>query len=287
MVKELAQKKNLNISFKMDQSAQYISGDERRLKQALVNLLSNAVKFTPQGREIGLEVNCHADTNELMFSVWDKGIGINEEDKKHLFQPFVQLKSGLAREYGGTGLGLALVAQMVRLHGGHVTLESELNSGSRFTVSLPWNPLETSQPTPFKFQLAPDNFGHGTSSGAKVLIVEDTEVVAQLVSEYLQHKGYETRIAHNGRDGVLLAQQERPQIILMDIMMPIMNGLEATKAIRADATLKDTPIIGLTALAMSTDRDQCIQAGMNDHLSKPIEMQALAQIIEHYLRQNG
>jgi CheY-like chemotaxis protein len=117
--------------------------------------------------------------------------------------------------------------------------------------------------------------------------VEDTEVVAQLISEYLQHKGYETFIAVNGKEGVFLAEQEHPQIILMDIMMPVMNGLEATRAIRANAALRDIPIIGLTALAMSSDREECLKAGMTDHLGKPIKMQELAQVIEHHLHQNG
>jgi hypothetical protein len=106
------------------------------------------------------------------------------------------------------------------------------------------------------------------------------------MSEYLRHKGYETLIASNGLEGVMLASQEHPQVILMDVMMPIMNGLDATKKIRADASLRDIPIIGLTALAMSSDREQCLAAGMNDHISKPVEMQELVKIIERYLAQS-
>jgi CheY-like chemotaxis protein/two-component sensor histidine kinase len=286
IIKELAQKKSLNVSFHMDEKAKYISGDERRLKQILVNLLSNAVKFTPPGKEIGLEVKIIGDTHEISFVVWDQGIGISEEDKKYLFKPFVQLKSGLAREYTGSGLGLALVAQMVRLHGGHITLKSKLNVGSRFTVFLPWNRPNTGQlstlNTAMPKEAAPD-----VSDGAKILIVEDTEVVAQLISEYLRHKGYRTYIANDGREGILKAKQEHPQIILMDVMMPDMNGMEATKQLRTDPTMNDVIIIGLTALAMPSDREQCIAAGMNDHLGKPVQMQELIKIIEHYLQQNG
>ncbi|MCA2001642.1 MAG: PAS domain S-box protein, partial [Chloroflexi bacterium] len=142
MIKELAQKKSLNVSFKMDENAQTVRGDERRLKQILVNLLGNAVKFTPEGGDIGLEVKTNLQAHEILFTVWDKGIGIAEEDRERLFQPFVQLKSGLAREYGGSGLGLALVMQMTHLHGGKVSVESKVNEGSRFTVALPWEAEE-------------------------------------------------------------------------------------------------------------------------------------------------
>jgi CheY-like chemotaxis protein len=108
-------------------------------------------------------------------------------------------------------------------------------------------------------------------------------VAAHLISEYLRYKGYETLIAHDGQEAVLLARQEHPQIIFMDVMMPIMNGLDATKQIRTDAALQDISIIGLTALAMPGDREECLAAGMNDHISKPIQMQDLEQIIERYL----
>jgi len=286
MVKELAQKKSLNVSLHIDESVKFISGDERRLKQSLVNLLGNAVKFTPQGKKIGLEVRGNAQANEVAFIVWDEGIGINQADMQRLFKPFVQLNAGLAREYAGTGLGLALVAQMTRLHGGHIGLTSELNAGSRFIITLPWMPQEQGIQPQAQFQTLEKKPMSKIKHTGKILIVDDTEVVTQLMSEYLRHKGYQTFTAYNGKEGVMLARQEKPQIILMDIMMPVMNGLEATKQIRADADLHNIPIIGLTALAMSTDRDECLAAGMNDHLSKPIEMQDLIKIIERYLFPN-
>jgi signal transduction histidine kinase/CheY-like chemotaxis protein len=295
MVKELAQKKLLTVSFKIDETVKVILGDERRLKQSLVNLLGNAVKFTPQGKKIGLEVYGNAKTNEIIFVIWDEGIGINQEDIKLLFKPFVQLHAGLAREYAGTGLGLALVAQMIHLHGGHINLTSELKKGSRFIITLPWMPTEQGIQPPIKPQVVADNSKLGLSQvktpskkhAGKILIVDDTEVVAQLVSEYLRHKEYETFIAYNGRQGVLLAIQENPQVILMDVMMPIMNGLDATRQIRAHAALQNIPIIGLTALAMPEDREQCLAAGMNDYLSKPIQLQELTQIINRYLTQTN
>jgi CheY-like chemotaxis protein len=248
--------------------------------------LGNAVKFTPQGRKIGLEVKGNPEANEIYFTVWDEGIGIEQEDISQLFKPFVQLNAGLAREYAGTGLGLALVAQMIRLHDGQINLTSELKAGSHFTITLPWLPQEQGVDFVIQsqtFDKVPPPVGKRTG---KILIVDDTEVVAQLMSEYLLHKGYETLIALNGQEGVFLARKERPQLILMDVMMPIMNGFEATKQIRAEATMQNIPIIGLTALAMSSDRDDCIAAGMNDYMSKPVQMQELLKIIEDYLPQS-
>jgi len=284
LVKELAQKKSLNMSFYLDQNVKTILGDERRLKQSLVNLLGNAVKFTPQGKKIGLEVKGNAAANEVTFTVWDEGIGINEDDMQRLFKPFIQLNASLTREFSGTGLGLALVAQMTRLHGGRISLTSELKVGSRFTITLPWLAAEqNSQPSLVSSVLADSPKRNAKPRMGKILIVDDTEVVAQLLSEYLRHKGYETLVAQNGEEAVILTRQELPQIILMDVMMPVLNGLDATRQIRADAALRDIPIIGLTALAMSSDREQCISAGMNDYLSKPIQMQEVAEIIDRYL----
>jgi len=282
MVRELAQKKSQNISLKLDEKVKVISGDERRLKQSLVNLLSNAVKFTPPGKKIGLEVSGNAEANEVTFTVWDEGIGIGEEDIQRLFKPFVQLNAGLAREYSGTGLGLALVAQMARLHGGCINLTSKLKEGSRFMLTLPWMPAEQAVQPPKPKVLAGSSKPDRKHTG-KILIVDDVEMATELIGEYLRIIGFETFVAGDGLEAVSIAKQEHPQMILMDVMMPKMNGIEATKQIRADDSLRDVLIIGLTALALPEDREQCLAAGMNDHLSKPIQMQELLQIIERYL----
>ncbi len=284
MVKELALKKSLNVSYKVNGEVKIILGDERRLKQALVNLLSNAVKFTPVGSRIGLEVNGHPETNEVAFIVWDQGVGIAQEDIQHLFKPFVQLDAGLTREYQGTGLGLALVAQMVHLHGGRVSVESEVGKGSRFIITLPWSSKEQKPMAKVTAKLLFPSQRSGEKRNGRILLVEDTDVVVQLVSEYLRYKGYEVILAHNGVEGVNLAAQEHPDLILMDVMMPIMDGLEATQNIRKDKTLQSIPIIALTALAMSGDSERCLAAGMNDYLSKPIQMQDLSDMIEKYMR---
>jgi PAS domain S-box-containing protein len=283
LVKELAQKKSLNITYKLDEKVGLISGDERRLKQSLVNLLSNAVKFTHPGSRIGLEVTGNMEKNEIEFTVWDQGIGIAKQDIERLFKPFVQLDAGLTREYQGTGLGLALVSQMAQLHGGHARVESELGSGSRFTITLPWPPSEQTAKAKVTAQFLQPSKKSNLKRNGKILLVEDTDLVVQLISEYLRYKGYEVLLAHNGAEGVEVAMEEHPDLILMDVMMPIMNGLEATEKLRTEDAMKNTPIIAMTALAMSGDSERCLAAGMNDYLSKPIQMQSLADMIEKHL----
>ncbi|MBI5965344.1 MAG: PAS domain S-box protein [Chloroflexi bacterium] len=283
MVKELAQKKEQKVSFEIKGDVKTILGDERRLKQSLVNLLGNAVKFTSPGGSVGLEVNGHADANEVTFTVWDTGVGIAESDIQYLFKPFVQLDSGLSREYQGTGLGLALVAQMIRLHGGRVHVESVLGRGSRFIITLPWMSEQQNARVKKTGELPPLSLKSGKMRKGKILLVEDTSVVITLMSEYLDFKGYKVLVARNGVEGVQLAKQEHPDLILMDVMMPVMDGLEATRQIRTDRSMKNVPIIALTALAMAGDREICLAAGMTDYMSKPIKMQELADIIEKYL----
>lgn len=283
MIKELAQKKSINVSFTVRGGVKVVRGDERRLKQSLVNLLSNAVKFTEEGKQIGLEVAGSPERNEITFTVWDTGIGIAKEDLKHLFKPFTQLNAGLAREFQGTGLGLALVAQMIRLHGGRVSAESKLGKGSRFTIALPWQLEEQTAQPKGTGELQPPGHEVQTKHKGKVLIVEDTDIIVSLLKEYLGYKGYQVFVARNGREGIAAAQQERPDIILMDVMMPIMDGIEATRHIRKEEALQDTPIIALTALAMPGDRERCLAAGMTDYMSKPVKMDELERKLEQYL----
>lgn len=285
MVKEIAQKKSLNISLKISEKISVVMGDERRLKQALVNLLSNAIKFTEQGKRIGMEVTGDSLRNQIHFTVWDTGIGIAAEDIQHLFKPFVQLDSGLAREYQGSGLGLALVAQMIRLHGGNVNVESAPGLGSRFTITLPWQEPEQKARPKVTGPLAPPRQPVQEKRAGRILLVEDTDIVVSLLNEYLTHKGYEVLVARNGVDGIRMAKDSRPDLILMDVMMPILDGIEAANEIRKDPSLRDVPIAALTALAMPGDRERCFEAGMNDYMSKPVKMDELTRLIEKYIPQ--
>jgi PAS domain S-box-containing protein len=284
MVKELAQKNSLNVSFNVRGNVKIVRGDERRLKQLLVNLLSNAVKFTEKGKRIGLTVEGIPEANEIVFFVWDEGIGISKENLPRLFKPFVQLDAGLTKEYHGTGLGLALVAQIARLHGGRVSVESGEGRGSRFIVTLPWLPHDQQAEAKVTGELRPPPAPRSERRrSGRILLIEDTDTTVALMQEYLIHLGYEVSVARNGVEGVIAAKKEHPDLILMDVMMPVMDGLEAAKVIRTDKDLMHIPIIALTALAMPGDRERCLAAGMNDYLSKPIRMNDLTETIEKHL----
>lgn len=283
MIKEQAQKKGQQVSLTIDPEVKIIMGDERRLKQSLVNLLSNAVKFTPNDQKVGVEVKGNPRSQTVTFTVWDEGIGIAPEELKKIFKPFVQLDSGLTREFSGTGLGLVLVAQMVRLHGGSVSVESKQGQGSRFSITLPWVDVEGGLSAKATSQKTEAGATPEGQRGGKILIVEDTDSIILLISEYLRYKGFHVMTARNGMEGLMLARKEKPDLILMDVMMPVMDGVEATKQIRAQEELRKIPIIALTALAMPGDKERCLQAGMNDYLSKPVVMKELERLIVKHL----
>jgi CheY-like chemotaxis protein len=285
----MAQKKQIQVFFEMDNTVHTLQADGRRLKQILVNLLTNAVKFTPQGGQVGLSVVGLAETDELRMTVWDTGIGISAQGMSQLFQPFVQLDSSLSRQYEGTGLGLALVRRLAELHGGTVTVESEgiPGKGSRFTVSLPWRQTTASESekTPSRGLSAPESLSRSVDSvcaGLSVLLADDNEANIVTIQDYLESKGYCVTVARNGAEAVRKAAEAKPDVILMDIQMPEMDGLEAIARIRADtkADMPMIPIIALTALAMPGDRDRCLKAGANEYLSKPVSLKGLVKVIQ-------
>jgi PAS domain S-box-containing protein len=434
LVKQTAHKKRLKVSSTVDSAITTIAADERRLKQILVNLLSNAVKFTPEGGEIGLEVIGDPDREVVHLTVWDTGVGIAQEDVGRLFRPFVQLDSSLSRQHPGTGLGLALVSRLAEMHGGGVSLESEVGQGSRFTVSLPWQGptaaveagketdraelgadlsafrralvVEDSASTasqlvrylaelglgtivhprgdeavgkalevepdviildvllpglsgwdvltqlkeepatrdiPVLIASVVDEQSQGMALGAAgylvkpisrdrleralinilrqgrkesksqasipepggrmdpvsgqplILLAEDNEDNINTVSDYLLAKGYRVIVARNGAEAIERAREERPDLILMDIQMPGMDGLEAIGRIRAEVdpstgiktSLADVPIIALTALAMPGDRDRCLAAGADEYLSKPVSLKGLVETIQTQLKRSA
>ncbi len=286
MIKQLSQKKVLQVHFDIDTNVEFIIADERRLKQMIVNLLSNAVKFTPANGQIGLEVHGDQTNHMVQFIVWDTGVGISKEDQARLFQPFTQVNPSLIRENGGTGLGLALVDQMARLHGGYVSLKSEPGKGSQFAFALPWE--QNSLPAVASSTLTTPSreaIKATTASGRKQVIVlfEDTDAVIMTIRDYLEYAGYQVETARNGQDGLDLVKQIKPDLILMDIQMPVMDGLEATRRLRSQAEFQNTPIIALTAFAMSGDRERCIKAGATDYLSKPVKLKELIAKIKEAL----
>jgi CheY-like chemotaxis protein len=330
LVSEMAQKKRLDLRYQFNPNITQLDVDERRLKQMLVNLLSNAIKFTQEDGQIGLEVNHDAESEVVHFTVWDTGIGLSAEDMKKLFQPFVQLDSSHARHHGGTGLGLFLVYRMAELHGGSVSVTSEVNLGSRFTISLPLHqqpqpPLvdmltasHTPQGIPGRIASKPhehpantiaSNNGDMSHPGTNrlydsmqpftvaanesvsiidqiptILIADDNEANLRVLSDFLQEWHCRILIARTGIEAVQQTKEELPNLVLMDIQMPEMNGLDAIRTIRAELSLSHIPIVALTALAMPGDREQCLAAGANDYLSKPIQIERLTEILNIHLR---
>ncbi|MFZ4557989.1 MAG: response regulator, partial [Pseudanabaena sp.] len=228
--------------------------------------------------------------NYLKIAVIDTGIGISSENIQKLFQPFVQIDSALNRKYDGTGLGLALVKRLVELHGGTVELTSEVGVGSCFAINLPFNIGSRAIDT----QTGQDFSGHSQIGQSQteelisplILLAEDNEANIATFSSYLEARGYRILSATDGQQAISLAKAEHPDLILMDIQMPVMDGMEAIKLIRLDPNLADIPIIALTALAMEGDRDRCLEVGANEYLSKPIKLKALADTIQNILR-NG
>jgi len=283
LIQPNAHAKRLQLVTCFDSSVQLLLADARSLKQILVNLLSNAVKFTPAGGRVGLEIAGDAAEGRVSFTVWDSGIGIAEEDLAHIFQPFVQIDGRLAREYVGTGLGLALVSRLVDLHGGSIAVTSTPSQGSRFTVTLPWRQsaeAATAQQEGAALAKAAGDMPANQARRERVLVAEDNPANLMAVADYLTAKGYRVVVAHDGAEAVARARETRPDVMLMDIQMPGMDGLEATRQMRADATLAAIPIIALTALAMPGDRERCIAAGVDVYLTKPVPLPELVATIE-------
>lgn len=285
-IRQQAFKKQIKVHFAPPSQITDFFADERRLRQILINLLNNAVKFTPNGGQVSLEVSLDhfSDQPMLNFMVKDTGIGIAQEDLPKLFQSFVQIDSRLARRYEGTGLGLTLVERLAKLHGGRVSVASKVGEGSCFSVHLPYHPVNAIQSDP---TIAPGSETEvnnpSSTEPALILLVEDNPNNAQTISTYLEHKGYCLMLAGNGQEAIEVIKQRKPDLILMDVQMPVMDGFEATRQIRQNSQFIDIPIIALTALAMPGDRDQCFAAGMNDYLSKPIRMKHLTTMIEQNL----
>jgi len=290
-----AVKKSIEVRYENDTSIVSLSADPRRLKQILINLLSNAVKFTHEKGKVALKVNTNPEQDRIEFSVIDTGIGIAQEDIGRLFQPFVQLDSTLNRQCDGTGLGLTLVQKLADLHGGSVEVESEPGKGSRFTIFLPLG-LESTQQSLGDKPKAKNQRGEQrekdvatvreSAAVARILIAEDNAANILTIGDYLESHGYEIFVAHDGAEALEKAESVEPDLILMDIQMPTMNGLEAMTHLRANPRFSTTPIIALTALAMPGDRERCLQAGASEYMSKPVSLKLLLKTIEAFLGKN-
>jgi PAS domain S-box-containing protein len=289
-VKQKAFEKQIKINTHLPTDLESIWVDDRRMRQVLINLLTNAVKFTPHGGHVTLTVSLQSplvgkDGYGLCFAVTDTGIGIKRADIAKLFQPFIQIDSSLNRQYEGTGLGLMLVKQIVELHGGWVSIESEVGQGSCFILVIPQHHRAAEQE--LLSAVLPVMSVHEMLLDYKIpliLLAEDNQINIDTFASYLIGKGYQVIFAYNGQEAIEQAQEKRPDLILMDIQMPGIDGIEAIKQIRQQPALADTPIIALTALAMAGDREKCLAAGANSYLSKPIKLRELHHSIQQYLQ---
>lgn len=252
--------------------------DPRAARQVLVNLLGNAVKFTPPGKGVRVVVRAGDAPGTAIFEIVDEGIGIPPERLGEIFEPFVQLNGGRDRHGPGTGLGLALSTRMVNVLGGSIAVESAVGVGSTFRVTL-------GRPDGDEVPARPgvDTVGEAADAtvylrpGTRVLVVDDSEENRETFTRYLEAKGFVVETAGDGGAAVDHAVRWRPDVILMDLQMPILDGWQATRRLRehTDPEIARIPVIAVTALAMPGDRERALAAGATAYLSKPVRMRDL------------
>jgi PAS domain S-box-containing protein len=277
----------------------WVMGDALRLKQVLINLCSNAIKFTPQG-QITLSIDLidrSPDRVMLKFAIQDDGIGIAPENQAKIFTSFTQAEASTTRRFGGTGLGLAISQRLIELMGGKLEMQSALGRGSRFyfTLTLPIGADEVAtQSSQAQSGQTTTHAAHASSAevdvpkaakpslaGMRILVAEDNFVNQQIASELLEGEGAVVTLANHGQEAldVIAAATEPFDVVLMDMQMPVMDGLNATRAIRQTLDANTLPIVAMTANAMDTDRAACLEAGMNDHVGKPFNLAHLVQVL--------
>ncbi len=263
-----------------------VVGDAARLQQVLSNLLSNAIKFTSEGEVVvsaAAEATAASEAT-LRFEVSDTGVGIPEERQGTVFEAFAQADTSTTRRYGGSGLGMAIVKRLVELMGGRVSLTSRPGQGTRVSFTVRMAPAagaprdEAAEPTHDPPRPTP----------SRVLVVEDNQINQMLIQGLLERLGQEVLLAVNGEEALKALREQGPfDLVLMDIQMPVMDGLEATEAIRQDPVLAGLPVVALTAHAMEEDRERCLDAGMDDYLIKPIDVDTLVGVLIRFLGSAG
>lgn len=278
--------KNLKFICIVDpQVPKHVKGDPTRLMQILTNLVSNAIKFTVEGK-IVLKITLHdknAHSCLLHFSVTDTGIGIPPDKLPELFKKFSQVDSSTTRKYGGTGLGLAICKQLVEMMGGKIGVKSEAEAGSKF-----WFTIRFEQAAVTKKQKTPENQDESLTRhrGKHILLAEDNAVNQIYGIRVLEKLGLKVDAVSDGKEALQALQQQSYDLILMDIQMPNFDGLETTRAIRNEAGLNVDnliPIVAVTAHATNDDQEMCLEAGMNDYISKPFSLDALVEVLNRWL----
>ncbi len=285
-----AREKGLNFTATIvpELKDRWYQGDAGRLRQIIMNLSSNAVKFTHQGGvviDLRAMPTSNASVERLLLTVSDTGIGIAPEHRERIFEKFMQADTSINRKYGGTGLGLAIVKKLTVLMGGEVGIESMLDHGTAFTVTLPLKLVDApGKAKPVKKPAA--RKAPAKVTGAPILLVEDYAPNVLVATSLLEDLGYACDVATDGEQAIAQYQAGKHKLVLMDVQMPGMDGLEATQRIRAyekEAGRARTPIVAMTAHALASDRERCLAVGMDDYIAKPFDPDMLQEKIRELL----
>jgi signal transduction histidine kinase len=270
-------RKGLHIITQIPEHLPDIIADELKIKQILISLISNAIKFTPAGKiEISAKLENENDEEaHLVITVSDTGVGIDPDKIDFIFEEFFQIDETFTRQYGGLGLGLSLAKGLATVINGTISAESEVGKGSIFTVTVPVKKVSHVINVTSVIKAS-------SLTNKKILIVEDNIMNQQLIRLILTQNGFDVTIAENGKKAVDLASFNHYDLIFMDIQMPVMDGIEATKIIRTMEGKQELPIIAFTAHTTPEDRQMCIDAGMNDMINKPLKKKILFEMIERY-----
>jgi len=286
IVRVAAEDKNIKLSLTNVGDVTVFNGDPLRIKQVLLNLVGNAIKFTPEYGEVGLEVSEGQASGTIAFRIWDTGPGISAAHSDTIFKSFVQAEDTTANSHPGTGLGLTIARHLTRLHEGDLTLDSLDGPGAVFMVTLPIG--DVAEESVFEFKSSDSwNFPgvHSIKDDEakeieKVLIAEDTDSNYQHLHDMLVSLGYTVDRAFNGQEAVEMCQSMRPDLVLMDIDMPYVNGIDAIREIRQDIQHDGLPIIAVTAMSGIADEHACLQAGANGFLAKPYPLRDLMMMMQ-------
>lgn len=288
LVRLMAEEKNIKLQVKVDRDVpQVMAGDPLRLEQVLTNLVNNAIKFSHRDGQVALSVRSEYVKEGkvvLYFKVKDFGIGLSEEQQQRLFQPFSQADSSTTRQFGGSGLGLAICRQLTELMGGEIGVDSTLGEGSEFFFTVRMTAQKEINDPQFRIETRSEvNKIDDALWNKKVLLVEDDAINQELTNDLLVEEGILVSVARHGEDALKKLNEERFDLILMDCQMPVMDGYEATRIIRADERFHDLPIIAFTASAFKQDIKKVLEAGMNDHIAKPIDPQQLYRTLSYWI----
>jgi len=269
--------KKLASSVDVAAAPQRVWADPRRLRQVLNSLLDNAVKFTPECGAFGLIAQSREGGQGVRFMVWDTGQGIPSDKLDLVFGAFEQADASHSRRHGGAGLGLAVVRRLVQLHGGSVSVSSELGKGTRFTVDIP----DPSARMQHSFTSPAPVLSHPPRwlQGVRALLVEDDPTNARIIELQLMRRGCQVEVCFNGQEALLSVNRSAPDFILMDVQMPVLNGVKATRQLKLNAVTRHIPVVCLSGMSAEGDRIQCMKAGADDFITKPVDIAALVEIM--------